>query len=129
MAKPKNDYKNILVIFMDFIHDAEHEYDYQVTSQELCTITPQDVKWFFCLKAFGNPDPPADANPMHCRCSTLEYYKKALSSYMPNCLSPWNALAMSGNPTRSIEVNDLIKKNEEKRGQKGRGTITGLPIN
>jgi len=70
------------------------------------------------FKAFGNPDPLEDANPTHCRSSTLEYYKKAISSYMPNRLSQWNALAQSGNPTRSIEVNDLMKKMKKKEVRK-----------
>ena len=49
----------------------------------------------------------------------LEYYKKALSYYMPNRLIGWNAISKTGNPTRSIPVNELIKavKKKEVRRQ------------
>ena len=40
----------------------------------------------------------------------LDYYKKALSYYMPNKLFGWNAISKTGNPTRSIPVNELIKR-------------------
>jgi hypothetical protein len=39
----------------------------------------------------------------------LMYYKKAISNFMPNKLMPWNAISREGNPTRSIDMNDLIK--------------------
>jgi hypothetical protein len=37
---------------------------------------------------------------------------------MPNCLMPWNAISGQGNPTRSIEVNTLIKKVKKKEVRK-----------
>jgi hypothetical protein len=47
------------------------------------------------------------------------YWKKALSSFMPNRLMVWNEISGVGNPTRSIALNDLIKyvKKKEVRGQ------------
>jgi tRNA(Glu) U13 pseudouridine synthase TruD len=38
------------------------------------------------------------------------FFKKALSSYMPNRLMTWNVAIQQGNPMKSAEVNDLIKK-------------------
>jgi len=37
---------------------------------------------------------------------------------MPNRLMPWNAISGQGNPTRSIEVNTLIKKVKKKEVRK-----------
>ena len=37
---------------------------------------------------------------------------------MPNWLMPWNAVSGQGNPTRSIEVNTLIKKVKKKEVRK-----------
>ena len=37
---------------------------------------------------------------------------------MLNCLMPWNATSGQGNPTRSIEVNTLIKKVKKKEVRK-----------
>ena len=39
----------------------------------------------------------------------LEFWKKAILFFMPNCLIPWNSTSQEGNPTKSIEVNDLIR--------------------
>jgi hypothetical protein len=37
---------------------------------------------------------------------------------MPNKLTAWNAISGQGNPTRSIEVNELIKKVKKKEVRK-----------
>jgi hypothetical protein len=37
---------------------------------------------------------------------------------MPNCVMPWNPVSGQGNPTRSIEVNTLIKKVKKKEVRK-----------
>ena len=52
------------------------------------------------------------------RANTIEYYKKAVSWYMPNRLQAWNSDSKTGNPTRSVVVNDIIKdlKKQECRG-------------
>ena len=43
------------------------------------------------------------------RSNTLAFHKKPLSYFMPNKHLCWNMVSLSGNPTRSPEVNDLIK--------------------
>ena len=60
--------------------------------------------------AYGTPDPGNDVTPMEAQSSSLLYWKKALSSYMPNRLMTWNVATQQGNPTKSAAVNDLIKK-------------------
>ena len=72
------------------------------------------------LKAFGTPNPENDVNLTECRSSSLEYWKKAISLFMPNRLIVWVSGCKEGNPTRSIiEVNNLIKrvKKQEVRKQ------------
>eukprot|EP00957_Ditylum_brightwellii_P184203 14030648-Ditylum_brightwellii.AAC.1 len=60
-------------------------------------------------KAYGTDDPSPDNNPTEGRSSSLKYYKKATSFYMPNCRMQWNELTKVGNPTRSEDINDLIQ--------------------
>ena len=60
------------------------------------------------------PLPSADDTPIHARSSTLEFAKKAISSFQPNHLIPWNEQSRTGNPTRSPLVNDLIKRIKKK---------------
>ena len=44
------------------------------------------------------------------RCSSLEFAKKAISFFMPDKHEKWNRRLMSGNPTMSPEVNDVLKE-------------------
>ena len=76
----------------------------------MLTLTPADVCRFFSLKAFGTPTPDADAKPTCGRSSSLESYKKEISFFMPNRLIGWNVQTKEGNPTKSVAVNNLIKK-------------------
>jgi hypothetical protein len=101
------DPNRIVVAFTDF------------TLAELGLLTPQDTYGYLAMKAYGKPDPDGDDRPTLCRSSTLEFVKKALSSFMPNRIPAWNCLTLSGNPTKSTEVNDLIKavKKHEVRKQ------------
>ena len=43
------------------------------------------------------------------RSNSFLYWKKVLSYYMPNKNQQWNRLTGTGNPTKSQEVNDMIK--------------------
>jgi hypothetical protein len=61
------------------------------------------------IKRFGVADPPKDANPMSARSISLAFWKKAISFFMPNHLIVWTSGRNEGNPTRSIDVNNLIK--------------------
>jgi hypothetical protein len=95
-------------------------------------LTPQDIYLWMIDRAFDVDEPPyngdihavdptsEDATP-RCRSSGIEFCKKALSFYMPNSIGAWNYVAATpfGNPTKSKEVNDLIKhiKRCEVRGK------------
>jgi hypothetical protein len=70
------------------------------------------------FRAYGVENPPDHMNPIHARSTSVEFWKKAISYYMPNKLMAWNALVQQGNPTRSIEVNELIKKMKKKEVRK-----------
>ena len=57
-------------------------------------------------KVYGREDPPGvDDNPTKIKSTTFDYYKKAISYFMPNKLLKWNAVAgrtmASGNSTKS----------------------------
>jgi hypothetical protein len=75
-------------------------------------------------KAYGTPEPDPDANPTQARSTSLLYWKKAISHYMPNCLMPWDAISGQGNPTRSIEVNTLINKVTKKKEVRKQGVVS-----
>jgi hypothetical protein len=95
---------------MSYRDDEEYERDHEFTPEELNAIQPEEIKKWMCVKVYGIPEPGTDDNPTLGRASLLDYYKKALSYYMPNKLFGWNAISKTGNPTRSIPVNELIKR-------------------
>ena len=62
------------------------------------------------LIAFGHSDAGDDDVPTCGRLNTLAFHKTALSYFKPNKHLGWNMVSLLGNPTRSPEVNDLIKR-------------------
>jgi hypothetical protein len=124
-----NNYHPPFIALMKFL-DSDDSYTQQTvfTGERLIEILPSDICRFFNMRAYGieHPTPPT-ANPTLVRSSTLFYWKKAISSFMPLKFSPWDPVHNFGNPTKSQEVNDLIKKvlKHETRGH-GRsiGTAT-----
>jgi hypothetical protein len=100
------------------MNDQEYENDYDFSNEELGAIKPSDVKRYMEKRAYGVENPPDHVNPNLARSTSVEFWKKAISYYMPNKLMAWNALAQQGNPTRSIEVNEVIKKMKKKEVRK-----------
>jgi len=110
MATHEKSYKRYLVEFMTFRDDVAYESDYAFTNQQLSEIQPEELVEWMSMKAFGVRNPGPDDNPTLGRSSSLEQYKKAISFFMPNKLTPWNVMARFGNPTRSIVVNQLLRR-------------------
>jgi hypothetical protein len=88
------------------IYDKHHGFD----KTHLLTLQPRDVRAFFNLKAFDTVNPGADTTPKQGRSSSLMFYEKAIRYFMPNKLISCQIKSGIGNPTRSIEVNNLVKK-------------------
>jgi hypothetical protein len=86
----------------------------EYTKGELRARTPDGVVRWMNFKTIGIPDPPTDANPMFLRSNTLAFWKKALSFFMPDYLVMWVSGHSKGNPTRSIDVNNLIRQRKSK---------------
>ena len=93
-------------------HDSNASYSIHTmfSSEERSSIKPQEIVAWMKLTAFGCSDMGDDDVPTCGRSNTLAFHKKALSYFMPNKHLGWNAVSLSGNPTRSPEVNNLIKR-------------------
>ena len=109
-------YHAILVELMQHKTKDEYEPDKTFSHDELLQIQPDDIYRWMCLKTYGTEDPGQEDNPS-ARSSSMAYWKKAISYFMPN-FAPWNDAAGIGNPTKSRKINRLIQavKKQETRG-------------
>lgn len=104
-------YRAVLVAFFSHKDQAEYGQDHVFSDEVLASLTPDDIVKYLKYKAYGNPDANvATDTPTEGRSSALEYYKKAISFFIPMRNATWNPMASVGNPTRSVEVNELIKE-------------------
>jgi hypothetical protein len=123
-------YHGVLRRLMSYLHEEEaYDKDHIFSQEDLAALTPNDIKRWMCLKAYGTPKPGPDDHPTLCRSTSLEFWKKAISSFMPNRLMSWNVLTNVGNPTKSIEINDLIKAIKKKEVRKqGKASTARRPL-
>jgi hypothetical protein len=105
-------YRVVLNDFMSFRDGVQYSPTQVFDDDMLLTITPEEVVRYFNLKCFGVADPTAEMRPVHGRSNTLLFAKKAISYFMPMKMETWSIRASTGNPTRSILVNNLIKSNK-----------------
>jgi hypothetical protein len=89
---------------MSFVDGIAYQKDHEFSQEQLAALTPGIIERWMKQKAYGTPDPGPDAEPTFCRSSSLAYWKKALSFYMPNRLMHWNVMSLQGNPTKSIVI-------------------------
>ena len=110
-AAPKR-YAQIFMKFLNFLDhgctldDVLHK---RVADSILLSITPEDICRYFNMRAFGKEFPGPLDYPTKCRSSTLNVYKKAISFFSPRCGMQWDNIHRLGNPTRSAQVNKVIK--------------------
>ncbi len=121
-------YHSVLIHLMTFVNPGEaYNKDHVFTQAKLAPLTPVDVRRWMCQRAYGTPEPGPAANPTEAQSSSLSFWKKPISFFMPNRIMPWNAVSAQGNPTRSIEVNNLIKR-VKKRKFENKGRIQRLEV-
>jgi len=114
MARKKNDYFPDLCRFMSYTHhgDLTHyppETTTMFSGAQLLALTPNQVVRYFNFLVYGNPDPGTNELPKHMRKYTIQYKKKAISSYMPHH-GEWNTVTNHGNPTRDKSVLAMIAR-------------------
>jgi hypothetical protein len=103
--------------FLTYVHSHQYTCQKTYTKAELRTLTSQHVLWWMNLNAFGVIDP--QAMRILCLRAVIPWqFEKAISFFMPNCFIPWYSGRNEGNPTRSIEINTLIKRVKKKEVRK-----------
>ena len=109
----RNNYYSEIAQFMSFMDGIEYprnDNSHVFPQERLLEITDIDVVSYFNFKAYHNANPSPSDQPIYCRSSTLEYKKKAISSFLPRQNMPWDDITQKGNPTRSKAVHHMIQK-------------------
>ena len=103
-------YEYFLRPFFQYVHRRDGPYPKGTTFSkgQFLQIQPGHVRDYLAYKAFGkaNYDYASGDRPIHCRSSSLENTKKALSYFQPEQVPYING---QGNPTKSKIVSDVIK--------------------
>jgi hypothetical protein len=101
-------YHDILARFMAFRDKKVYESPHPFPDEELLQKKPKELGKWMALLTYGKTNPIPGDQPMEGRSSSIEYYKKAISFFMPNKLAYWNNQANWGNPTKSTAVNEVV---------------------
>mgnify|MGYP007023057173 CR=1 FL=1 len=101
-------YRAVLVKLMSWLNNTNYEANYNFSVVELTAVSATDVVNWFKFRCYGTVEPEEDAIPVH-RKHALKFWKKSISYFMPNKHLQWNELANTGNPTKSLEMAEIIK--------------------
>ena len=81
-AKVKG-YRAVLAAFMSHKDSCTYVRTHQFEEDALIEIVPEDICRWMNKKAHGVEDPTEDVRPTSARSSSLMFYKKAISYFMP----------------------------------------------
>ena len=109
--------------FMHYLSGIENS---SYTQADLLEIRPIHIASYMNYITYGTETPGEHDRPKYFRSNTLAYIKKSLSKFMPRKGIIWDPVTNCGNPTRSEEVNAVIKgvKKFEVRHQGVQSTST-----
>ena len=105
---------------LNYTNNTNHPKQYmQHTQEELFGLTPEHIYAYIAFKCYGTPNPVVDQDfPLNGRSTSAAFIKKSISYFIPNKNLGWNERTREGNPTRSVLVNDLIKKMKKQEVRK-----------
>ena len=112
-------YSTCLIEIMSFVDGVQYPKTSTFSRDQLAAITAEQVAAFLNKKAFGTPVPGPDDRPHVMRASSLAFFKKAVSQFMPLRSMPWDDINLRRNPTCFTAVNVVISKVKKIRGETG----------
>jgi uncharacterized metal-binding protein len=97
-----------MMAYIDEDPGGEYPIMMEWDQEKILAIVPDGIASYFKQLAYGTSAPGPNNMPTHCRSTNLEHYKKAISFYMTNNILAWDIRSASGNPTKSLPVNDVV---------------------
>jgi hypothetical protein len=120
---PQRSYQNTLVSLLSFLDGQKYHKNTVFPSERLGAIMAEDLLRWMKYKTFGTPFPGLDANPTGCRSSTILFWKKSISFFIPNKHHPWDSLTERGNPTLQRYTGSR-QVHQEERSLPSRGSLS-----
>ena len=102
-------YKPVLIRLLSYLDSTPYSRETEFEDERLRELTPEDLMRWFNKQVFGS-EAPGENDKALVRSSAVDYWKKAISYFMPNKLMQWNEINRVGNPTKSTLVNNLLKR-------------------
>jgi hypothetical protein len=93
-----------LLKFMSWRDGVDYPKDSEFTMEQKAIITPEQLVRWMKHRIYDDAEADPDIDRPKLRSSTILFWKKAISHFMPNKRTDWNELANVGNPTRSKPV-------------------------
>eukprot|EP00957_Ditylum_brightwellii_P032300 2446960-Ditylum_brightwellii.AAC.1 len=69
---------------MTYLNGMAYTQAHEFSSEELECFKAHDIYHWMAWKVYGTDNPSPHDNPTEGRSTSLKYYKKAISFYMPN---------------------------------------------
>ena len=110
-----------LVRCYNFLFGTVRDNLYNFLNDKLFKLTPDHIFGYLAFKVFEISSLSESNEPAEGWSSTMEYINKVISYFMPNKLMKWDLQSNSGNPTKFMIVNELmkrVKKHEVRREEK-----------
>ena len=78
---------------MSFLDGVTYGKETEFSNERLIALTPEDIMRYFFFETFGksNPTEEEKLRPKR-RSSCIEFWKKSISSFMPNRLMHWDEM-------------------------------------
>lgn len=106
----KDNYEPSLREFMNWKLHRVHMQNHIFTRDKLLAITDKEIYRWMKHRVYGDEEADeASSPPLYYRHSSVLFWKKAISHFMPNSHMQWNVDTNTGNPTRSPLVLKLLK--------------------
>ena len=110
-AKYNKAYHSYLVDFMSLKDNYKYDKKHRFGNEDLVDVVPEQILEWMRRRTLGDTMQPdvRQGTVFKLRSSSLAVMKKAVSWYMVDKIASWSPRTLSGNPTKSTEVNDFIR--------------------
>ena len=103
-------YKFELLKCSNYNFNTRYDISNDISTEESFQLEDNNIYRFIAHKAFRKPDSNESNRPTEGRSASIEFAEKVIFYFMPNKLMKWGMTTNTGIPTKSVLINQLIKR-------------------